>query len=95
MHTLKVREFTGAKETTTVSVPLRFVRMARRLVPRKAMASLQEQGIDLDEIVRLIETQTAGKFIASDFVPVPCCFPTCNSVTYAFVEDGKVTLVSK
>ena len=47
--------------------------------------------ITIPEIVRLIEAQTAGKFVASDFVPVPCCFPTCNSVTYAFVEDGKVT----
>lgn len=49
------------------------------------------QRMTIPEIVRLIETQTAGKFVASDFVPVPCCFPTCNSVTYAFVEDGKVT----
>jgi uncharacterized radical SAM superfamily Fe-S cluster-containing enzyme len=45
----------------------------------------------IPEIVRLIEVQTKGTFVASDFVPVPCCFPTCNSVTYAFVEDGKVT----
>jgi uncharacterized radical SAM superfamily Fe-S cluster-containing enzyme len=45
----------------------------------------------IPEIVRLIEAQTAGKFVASDFVPVPCCFPTCNSVTYAFVEAGNVT----
>jgi len=26
-----------------------------------------------------------------DFIPVPCYFPTCTSVTYAYVEDGKVT----
>lgn len=45
----------------------------------------------IPEIVRLIEAQTGGKFVASDFVPVPCCFPTCNSVTYAFIEDGRVT----
>ena len=45
----------------------------------------------IPDIVGLIEAQTAGKFVASDFVPVPCCFPTCNSVTYAFVEDGQVT----
>ena len=32
-----------------------------------------------------------GKFVASDFVPVPCCFPTCNSVTYAFIDGEKVT----
>ena len=43
------------------------------------------------DIVRQIEAQTGGKFVGSDFVPVPCCFPTCNSVTYAFVEGGKVT----
>ena len=24
--------------------------------------------------------------MVSDFVPVPCCFPTCNSVTYAFID---------
>lgn len=45
----------------------------------------------IPDVVRHIETQTGGTFLASDFVPVPCCFPTCNSVTYAFVEDGKVT----
>jgi uncharacterized radical SAM superfamily Fe-S cluster-containing enzyme len=45
----------------------------------------------IPDIVRLIEEQTAGKFVASDFVPVPCCFPTCNAVTYAFVESGRAT----
>jgi uncharacterized radical SAM superfamily Fe-S cluster-containing enzyme len=47
--------------------------------------------ITIPEIVGLIEVQTRGKFVASDFVPVPCCFPTCNSVTYAFIEGDKVT----
>ena len=45
----------------------------------------------IPDVIRLIEEQTAGKFAASDFVPVPCCFPTCNSVTYAFIEGEKVT----
>jgi uncharacterized radical SAM superfamily Fe-S cluster-containing enzyme len=45
----------------------------------------------IPDIIRLIEEQTAGKFVTSDFVPVPCCFPTCNSVTYAFIEGEKVT----
>jgi hypothetical protein len=47
--------------------------------------------ITIPDIVQLIESQTGGKFVAGDFVPVPCCFPTCNSVTYAFVEGEKVT----
>jgi len=45
----------------------------------------------IPDIVQLIDAQTAGKFVSSDFVPVPCCFPTCNSVTYAFVEGDQVT----
>ena len=44
----------------------------------------------IPDITRLIEAQTGGKFVASDFVPVPCCFPTCNAVTYAFVEGERV-----
>ncbi len=47
--------------------------------------------ITIPDILQHIEEQTAGKFLVSDFIPVPCCFPTCNAVTYAFVEDGKVT----
>ena len=42
------------------------------------------------DIVKLIEAQTDGLFMENDFFPVPCCFPTCNSITYAFVEDDTV-----
>ena len=41
------------------------------------------------DIIRLIEEQTAGMFLKSDFIPVPCCFPTCNSVTYAYIDEQK------
>jgi uncharacterized radical SAM superfamily Fe-S cluster-containing enzyme len=40
--------------------------------------------------LRLIDEQTDGLFTTSDFIPVPCCFPTCNSVTYAYIEDDNV-----
>ena len=53
------------------------------------------QRMTIPDIVRLIEEQTAGKFVASDFIPVPCCFPTCNSVTYAFLDGEKVTPLSR
>ena len=44
------------------------------------------------DIIKLIEEQSQGLFRGSDFIPVPCCFPTCNSVTYAYIdEDRKVT----
>jgi len=48
------------------------------------------QRMTIPDIVAQIEVQTAGRFVASDFVPVPCCFPTCNSVTYAFLDGENV-----
>src|SRR5580658_9614704 len=41
------------------------------------------------DIIALIEAQTDGLFLKTDFVPVPCCFPTCNSVTYAYVDEQR------
>lgn len=49
------------------------------------------QRMTIPDVLRLIEQQTAGKFLVSDFIPVPCCFPTCNSVTYAFIDGANVT----
>ena len=49
------------------------------------------QRMTIPDVLRGIEGQTAGQFLVSDFVPIPCCFPTCNSVTYAYVDDGVVT----
>lgn len=48
------------------------------------------QRITIPDIVRLMEEQTAGRFVKSDFIPVPCCFPTCNAVTYAFIDGDRV-----
>ncbi len=42
------------------------------------------------ELIQMVETQTEGMFQVNDFIPVPCCFPTCNSVTYAFVDGDNV-----
>ncbi|MCH7587604.1 MAG: radical SAM protein, partial [Chloroflexi bacterium] len=42
------------------------------------------------DIISLIEAQTDGLFVKTDFFPVPCCFPTCNSMTYAYVEGDTV-----
>lgn len=53
------------------------------------------QRMTIPDIVQCIESQTGGKFVASDFIPVPCCFPTCNSVTYAFIDGEKVTPLSR
>ena len=43
------------------------------------------------DVVHGVAEQTDGLFVESDFVPVPCCHPTCRTATYAYVEDGTVT----
>jgi uncharacterized radical SAM superfamily Fe-S cluster-containing enzyme len=48
------------------------------------------QRVTNSDLLALIEAQTGGLFGASDFLPVPCCHPSCNSVTYAYVEDDAV-----
>ena len=40
------------------------------------------------DVMRLLAEQLPQWFRVSDFVPVPCCFPTCRSMCYALVEDG-------
>jgi len=51
--------------------------------------------ITIPDVLKLIEQQTAGKFLISDFIPVPGCFPTCNSVTYAFIDGEQITPLSR
>ncbi len=48
--------------------------------------------ITIPDLVKQVAAQTGGLFQESDFVPVPCCFPTCNSVTYAYLDDDGTVL---
>jgi uncharacterized radical SAM superfamily Fe-S cluster-containing enzyme len=48
------------------------------------------QRLTIPDVLRGIEEQTQALFRVDDFVPVPCCFPTCNSVTYAYLDGDKV-----
>jgi hypothetical protein len=66
MADLKVRVFKGNDQqpSTTVTIPGGVLKIARNLVPHKAVAALRDQGIDLDEIVRLSEGPDAkGKLV--------------------------------
>ena len=45
------------------------------------------QRMTIPGVLKLFEQQTAGKFPLSDFIPVP----SCNSVTYAFIDGEQVT----
>jgi uncharacterized radical SAM superfamily Fe-S cluster-containing enzyme len=53
------------------------------------------QRMTIPDILRLIEEQTESALRVSDFVPVPCCFPTCNSVTYAYVDGDTVLPITR
>lgn len=47
--------------------------------------------VDIPEVVKAIAAQSDGLFVTEDFVPVPCCFPTCSAITYAYIDEGEVT----
>ncbi|WP_274560803.1 radical SAM protein [Streptomyces spiramyceticus] len=38
------------------------------------------------DVIKLINAQRPDWFQKGDFFPVPCCFPTCRSVTYLLVD---------
>lgn len=64
MHTLKIRVLQGDTPKSTMTIPLRFVRTATRLVPKRALEALREDGVDLAELVRLAEDPEARGEIA-------------------------------
>jgi uncharacterized radical SAM superfamily Fe-S cluster-containing enzyme len=49
----------------------------------------------IPDVLKGLETQTDGLFKLSDFVPVPCCMPTCNFVTYAMIDGDTVTPITR
>jgi 7,8-dihydro-6-hydroxymethylpterin dimethyltransferase len=53
------------------------------------------QRMTIPDVLKALELQTAGRWLMSDFVPVPCCMPTCNFVTYALLSDESVTPITR
>ncbi len=48
------------------------------------------QRVTIPDVIHGIVDQTGGKFVLEDFVPVPCCFPTCQVNSYVFVDGQKI-----
>jgi uncharacterized radical SAM superfamily Fe-S cluster-containing enzyme len=46
--------------------------------------------VTLPEVIKSISDQSANNLKNSDFVPTPCCYPTCNSSCYLYVDDNEV-----
>jgi hypothetical protein len=49
----------------------------------------------IPDVLKALETQTGGLLKLTDFVPVPCCMPTCNFVTYALIDGDAVTPITR
>lgn len=47
-----------------------------------------ERRITFPDVVRAIEEQTEGLFVADDFMPLPCAHPNCHTLTYAYRSGG-------
>jgi hypothetical protein len=55
MADLKIRVYKGGADEpdTTVTIPGSVLQLARRLIPKKALQSLQQEGVDIDELIEL------------------------------------------
>lgn len=51
--------------------------------------------LTLPDVIKAIEQQTKALFKITDFVPLPCSYPTCCSLTYAFIKNGRVTPITR
>jgi len=49
----------------------------------------------IPDVLKHLEEQTKGLIRLDDFVPVPCCMPTCNFVTYAMIDGDSVTPITR
>jgi hypothetical protein len=52
---IMIYESGAIKPNTTITIPGSVIKVASRLIPRRAASALQEKGIDLNEIVKLSE----------------------------------------
>lgn len=46
--------------------------------------------VTIPDVIHGIVEQTRGRFVLEDFVPVPCCFPTCQVNSYVYVDEEQV-----
>ncbi len=51
--------------------------------------------LTLPDVIKGIEQQTKNLFKVTDFVPLPCSYPTCCSLTYAFIRNDEVIPVTR
>jgi len=85
----RIVEF-GLKHPAVFGINFQPAFRAQRHIPADPMTR-----ITIPDVLKSIETQTDGLLKLSDFVPVPCCMPTCNFVTYAMLDGDTVTPITR
>ena len=57
MRSLKIREFEIGSDTPeeTVTIPLSMFKVVAKIIPKKALAALQQNDIDIEEIQKLAD----------------------------------------
>lgn len=63
---------------------------AQRHLPASPLTRLT-----IPDVLAAVEAQTGGLLKRGDFVPVPCCMPVCNFVTYALLDGDAVTPITR
>jgi len=76
----------GIKHPAVFGVNFQSVFRVQRHIPADPMTR-----ITIPDILKGLEEQTNGLFKLSDFVPVPCCNPSCGFTTYAMLIGDTVT----
>ncbi len=85
----RIVEF-GLKHPAVFGVNFQPAFRAQRHLPADPLTRLT-----IPDVLKHLEAQTGGLFKLSDFVPVPCCMPTCNFVTYALLDGDAVTPITR
>lgn len=47
--------------------------------------------VTLPDVVKAIVAQSSHGFLQNDFVPIPCCYPTCSTATYVYIDENQFT----
>jgi uncharacterized radical SAM superfamily Fe-S cluster-containing enzyme len=80
----------GLKHPAVFGINVQPAFHAQRHIPADPLARMT-----IPDVLRAIEQQTGGLLMLSDFVPVPCCMPSCNFVTYAMLDGDAVTPITR
>lgn len=61
MAKMKIRIFknNGSTPDTTATIPLAIVKVAAKLIPRKALSVLDDLGINLDQLIEISKSEDA------------------------------------